>query len=89
MVSLFSFFLHLKFKIKYTEEEIRPHKPEDSNSPKKQRKIKIIESPPFSLCLKYLQCQKDAHQMRVNCSKTSNVSFVGIENYSMIGMKFM
>lgn len=63
------------------EEELRPH-PEsqpssisttqDKSTVKKQRKIKIIESPPFSLCLKYLQCQKDAHQMRVNCSKSSN-----------------
>ncbi|KAF1764764.1 hypothetical protein GCK72_004714 [Caenorhabditis remanei] len=59
------------------EEELRPH-PQNSQNPlsdkstKKQRKIKIIESPPFSLCLKYLQCQKDAHQMRVNCSKSSN-----------------
>ncbi|CAO4363881.1 unnamed protein product [Caenorhabditis nigoni] len=58
------------------EEELRPHpEPQPSTvdkSIKKQRKIKIIESPPFSLCLKYLQCQKDAHQMRANCSKNSN-----------------
>lgn len=61
------------------EEELRPHpstkesSSPDKTSPKKQRKIKVIESPPFSLCLKYLQCQKDAHQMRVNCSKSSNL----------------
>ncbi|CAB3404441.1 unnamed protein product [Caenorhabditis bovis] len=39
---------------------------------KKQKKIKIIDSPPFSLCLKYLKCQQDAHEMRVNCSKSTN-----------------
>ncbi|CAI2339670.1 unnamed protein product [Caenorhabditis sp. 36 PRJEB53466] len=51
------------------EEEIHPHAIAE---PKKQKKVRIIESPPFSLCLKYLQCQKDAHDMRVNCSKQSN-----------------
>uniref|UniRef100_A0A1I7T488 CPG4 domain-containing protein n=1 Tax=Caenorhabditis tropicalis TaxID=1561998 RepID=A0A1I7T488_9PELO len=55
------------------EEEIRPHQPPQvPDKSKKQRKIKAIQSPPFSLCLKYLQCQKDAHQMRVDCSKSSN-----------------
>uniref|UniRef100_A0A8R1DK57 Uncharacterized protein n=1 Tax=Caenorhabditis japonica TaxID=281687 RepID=A0A8R1DK57_CAEJA len=43
-----------------------------NNNNKKQKKIRIIKSPPFSLCLKYLQCQKDAHTMRTNCSKLSN-----------------
>ncbi|CAI5440691.1 unnamed protein product [Caenorhabditis angaria] len=36
--------------------------PKKSLSPRK-----ILKSPPFSLCLNYLQCQKDAYNLKAHC----------------------
>ncbi|CAD6195796.1 unnamed protein product [Caenorhabditis auriculariae] len=55
---------------------------EKSTKPSK-KKQRIIEKPPFSLCLRYLECQKKSHEIKTECSSIQNEDAWTVESLNV------